>query len=66
MSEDAFLIIGANAGLGKDAAHQLALREGVGTIFLACRDPAKAYAARADLARTTNKAIFEVLIESPW
>lgn len=62
MSEDAFLITGANAGLGKDAARQLALRDGVGTIFLACRDEAKAHAAQADLVRITNKSVFEVLI----
>lgn len=62
MSEDAFLITGANAGLGKDAARQLALRDGVGTIFLACRDEAKARAAQADLQRITGASVFEILI----
>jgi NAD(P)-dependent dehydrogenase (short-subunit alcohol dehydrogenase family) len=62
MSDNAFLITGANAGLGKDAARQLALRDGVGTIYLACRDEAKARAAQADLQRITNKSVFEVLI----
>ena len=62
MSDNAFLITGANAGIGKDAARQLALRDGVGTIFLACRDETKAQAAQADLARITNKSVFEVLI----
>ena len=62
MSEDAFLITGANAGLGKDAARQLALRDSVSTIFLACRDEAKAHAARADLQRITGRSIFEILI----
>ena len=62
MSSDAFLITGANAGLGKEAARQLALRDDVGTIFLACRDEAKARAARADLQQTTNKSVFEILI----
>jgi NAD(P)-dependent dehydrogenase (short-subunit alcohol dehydrogenase family) len=62
MSDTAFLITGANAGLGKDAARQLALRDLAGTIFLACRDEAKARAAQADLARITNKSVFEVVI----
>jgi NAD(P)-dependent dehydrogenase (short-subunit alcohol dehydrogenase family) len=62
MSEDAFLITGANAGLGKDAARQLALRDDVGTIYLACRDEAKARAAQADLRRITGASVFEVLI----
>lgn len=61
MSGDAFLITGANAGLGKDAARQLALRDDVGTIILACRDEAKARAAQADLQRATGKSGFVVL-----
>lgn len=61
MSDDAFLITGANTGLGKDVARQLALRDGVGTIYLACRDEARARAARADLQRITNKSVFEIL-----
>ena len=62
MPDEAFLITGANAGLGKDAARQLALRDSVGTIHLACRDGAKARAAQADWQRITNKSVFEVLI----
>ncbi|CQD02911.1 dehydrogenase/reductase [Mycobacterium lentiflavum] len=62
MSEGAFLITGANAGLGKDAARQLALRDDVSTIYLACRDEAKARAAQADLQRITGTSVFEIVI----
>jgi NAD(P)-dependent dehydrogenase (short-subunit alcohol dehydrogenase family) len=59
---NAFLITGANAGLGKDVARQLALRADVDSVYLACRDEAKAAAARADLQRITGRSVFEVLI----
>ena len=36
------LITGANGGLGKDAARQLALLDGTEKIYLACRNEAKA------------------------
>ncbi len=62
MSDNAFLITGANAGLGKDVARQLALRADVDSIYLACRDQAKAQAAQADLQRITGRSVFEVLI----
>ncbi|WP_082993005.1 SDR family NAD(P)-dependent oxidoreductase [Mycobacterium sp. 1245111.1] len=62
MSSNAFLITGANAGLGKDVARQLALRADVDSIYLACRDQAKAGAAQADLQRITGRSVFEVLI----
>ena len=55
-------ITGANAGLGKDVARQLALRADVDSIHLACRDQAKAEAAQADLQRITGRPVFEVLI----
>lgn len=61
MSNNAFLITGANAGLGKDVARQLALRDDVDTIYLACRNGARAQAARADLQRITGRSVFEVL-----
>lgn len=62
MSDNAFLITGANAGIGKDVARQLAQRVDVDTVYLACRNEAKAETARADLQRTTGRSIFEVLI----
>jgi NAD(P)-dependent dehydrogenase (short-subunit alcohol dehydrogenase family) len=36
------LITGANTGLGKDLARQLAMRGDFSKIYLACRDPEKA------------------------
>ena len=62
MPSNAFLITGANTGLGKDVARQLALRADVDCIYLACRDAAKAEAAQADLQRITGRPVFEILI----
>ncbi|MCF8238804.1 MAG: SDR family NAD(P)-dependent oxidoreductase [Saprospiraceae bacterium] len=56
------LITGANSGLGKEAARQLAgLKETV-RIFLGCRNEAKAIAAKEDLERTTGRSIFEIVL----
>lgn len=56
------LITGANAGLGKEVARQLALRPEITKIYLACRNQTKAEAARADLETSTGKSIFEIVI----
>jgi len=53
------LITGANAGLGKDAARQVASLPGVQKIYLGCRNEQKADAARAELEAATGKTIFE-------
>jgi NAD(P)-dependent dehydrogenase (short-subunit alcohol dehydrogenase family) len=58
----AALITGANTGLGKDLARQLALRDDFDKIYLACRNPAKARAAKNDLITRTGKSMFEVLV----
>ena len=57
-------ITGANAGVGYDAARQLALLEGVETIILACRNAHKAQIAKESLEQQTDnrKCNFEVLI----
>lgn len=55
------LITGANSGLGKDAARQLALQDGMQKIYLACRNEAKAEAAKADLEQVTGMRIFEIV-----
>jgi NAD(P)-dependent dehydrogenase (short-subunit alcohol dehydrogenase family) len=55
------LITGANSGLGKDLARQLALRDDFGVIYLACRNPAKARVAAQDLVAVTGRSIFRVL-----
>lgn len=56
------LITGANGGLGKDSARQLALIKGTEKIYLACRNMAKAKEAKLSLEKTTGKAIFEIVI----
>jgi NAD(P)-dependent dehydrogenase (short-subunit alcohol dehydrogenase family) len=56
------LITGANTGLGKELARQLALRDDFDTIYLACRNPVKAQAAQQDLSAQTGRSIFEVAI----
>ena len=56
------LITGANAGLGREAARQLALRKGMDKIYLACRNADKAEAAKAALEAETGKTIFEILL----
>ena len=62
MPNNSFLITGANAGLGKDVARQLALRPDVDCVYLACRDKVKAEAAQADLQRITDRRVFEILV----
>ena len=56
------LITGANAGIGKDTARQLALIKETEKIYLACRNEAKAKAAKKDLEEQTGRSIFEILI----
>ncbi|CAD0186265.1 hypothetical protein RUESEDTHA_03172 [Ruegeria sp. THAF57] len=56
------LITGANAGLGREAARQLALQKGISKVYLACRNPIKAEAAKSALERETGRKIFEVVL----
>ncbi len=56
------LITGANGGLGKEAARQLALIKGTEKIYLACRNPEKALEAKQWLEKSTGKSIFEIVI----
>lgn len=56
------LITGANAGLGREAARQLALRKGIEKIYLACRNLEKAEAAKTALEAETGKRVFEIVI----
>ncbi len=55
------LITGANAGIGKEVARQMALRSGVERVYLACRNEVKARAAKRELEEKTGKTIFEIV-----
>jgi len=56
------LITGANSGLGKESARQLALKRGVEKIYLGCRNEARALEAKKDLEKLTGKNVFDILI----
>ena len=56
------LITGANAGLGKESARQLASQNGIEKIYLGCRNEEKAKAAKLDLEESTGKSIFEIVL----
>jgi len=56
------LITGANVGIGKEVARQLALSGAYRTIYLACRNLAKAAVAKKDLETATGTAIFEIVL----
>jgi NAD(P)-dependent dehydrogenase (short-subunit alcohol dehydrogenase family) len=56
------LITGANAGIGKDVARQLALRPEMARIYLACRNQDRATAAKAELEAATGRSIFDIVL----
>jgi len=57
------LVTGANAGLGKDCARQLGLKEGVKKVYLGCRNEERARAAKEDLEKSTGKKdVFEIVL----
>jgi NAD(P)-dependent dehydrogenase (short-subunit alcohol dehydrogenase family) len=56
------LVTGANAGLGKDIARQLALRPEIANVYLACRNRDKAIAARTELEAQTGRRIFDIVV----
>ena len=59
---ESILITGANIGLGKETARQLALKKETKKVILFCRNEAKAEAAKKDLEEETGKKIFEIII----
>jgi NAD(P)-dependent dehydrogenase (short-subunit alcohol dehydrogenase family) len=56
------LITGANAGLGKEVARQLAALPKMARIYLACRNQDRATAAKAELEAATSRKIFDVVV----
>ena len=56
------LITGANAGIGKEVARQLAVSGRYRRIYLACRNRDRASAARAELRAVTGNAVFETVM----
>jgi NAD(P)-dependent dehydrogenase (short-subunit alcohol dehydrogenase family) len=60
--EKTALITGANAGIGKEVARQLALRPEFGRIYLACRNAERASTAKAELETETGRNIFDIVL----
>ncbi len=56
------LVTGANAGIGKEVARQLAAAGRHRKVYLGCRNRTKADAARRDLEAATGKTVFEVVL----
>lgn len=56
------LITGANSGIGKEVARQMALRNGVERVYLACRNEIKAKAAEQELRNKTGKSCFRIIV----
>ena len=56
------LITGANSGLGKESARQLAMINETEKIYLACRNLTRAKEAKQSLEKSTGRSIFEIVI----
>ncbi len=60
---ESILITGANIGLGKETARQLALKKETKKVILFCRNEAKAEVAKKDLRRKRGKRFLKLLLE---
>lgn len=56
------MITGANSGIGKETARQLAILDGTEKIYLACRNKSKAEVAMKELEKETGRRIFEIVV----
>jgi len=56
------MITGANTGLGKDTARQLALIKETEKIYLACRNEDRAKEAKKSLEESTGRSIFNIVL----
>src|SRR5689334_18706295 len=56
------LITGANSGIGKEVARQLALRPEMSRVYLACRNQDRAATAKAELEAETGRRIFDIVV----
>ena len=56
------VITGANAGIGKEVARQLASRPEIARIYLACRNQQRASAGKAELEAQTGRTIFDIVL----
>jgi NAD(P)-dependent dehydrogenase (short-subunit alcohol dehydrogenase family) len=62
MKNGSYLVTGANVGLGKEAARQLALLNETEKIFLGCRSRQKGEEAKKESEASSGRSIFEVII----
>ena len=62
LREKTVLITGANVGIGKEVARQLASRSEIARIYLACRNRERAAAAKAELEAETGRRIFDIVL----
>jgi NAD(P)-dependent dehydrogenase (short-subunit alcohol dehydrogenase family) len=60
--EKTVLITGANGGIGKEVARQLASGPEIARIYLACRNRDRAIAAQAELEAATGRRIFDIVV----
>lgn len=56
------LITGANAGLGKETARQVALKDKTKKVLLFCRNQARAEVAKKELEAKTGRKVFNIII----
>jgi NAD(P)-dependent dehydrogenase (short-subunit alcohol dehydrogenase family) len=59
---ESVLITGANSGLGKECARQMALLDTTKKVYLGCRNEGRAQEAKRELEEATGRSIFEVVL----